>query len=289
MGTIVTKFMDFVKWKGKSRMLKYIIFATKKKVVQLKELEQECVERKIGLHYVLPKEETFIWETLYITDHEEIARKLLEEKANVLVWLHEENREKNLTFAPYAIENIEEIDFRYVERIYQRFQNLPWEIAETNRCIIREMTEEDLDAVYEVYAGDSITKYMEGLYENREEELEYIRSYIKNAYNFYGYGTWIIERKTDKKVIGRVGFNLRDGYEEAELGFVIMEEEQKKGYAYECCMEVLKLGKEEYEFEKVQALVKEGNMASIALCHKLGFELQEKVQVEGEEYLRFLY
>lgn len=268
-------------------MLKYIIFVTEKKGLQLKELEVECEERKICLSYSLPEEETLIGETLYITDHEEIGKQLLEEKANVLVWLHEENKDKNLTFAPYAIENIEEMDLKYAERIYQRFQNLPWKIAETDRCIIREMTEADLDAVYEIYAGDSITKYMEGLYENREEELEYIRSYIKNAYNFYGYGTWIIERKIDKKVIGRVGFNLRDGYEEAELGFVIMEEEQKKGYAYECCIAVLELGKEEYEFEKVQALVKEGNEASIALCNKLGFELNERVQVEGEEYLKF--
>lgn len=270
-------------------MLKYIIFATEKKVPELKELEQECKKREICLLYIFPEEETLIAETLYITDHEEIAKQLLEEKANVLVWIHEENKHKNLTFAPYAIENIEEMDFRYVQRIYQRFQNLPWKIAETNRCMIREMTEEDLDAVYEIYAGDSITKYMEGLYENREKELEYTRSYIKNAYNFYGYGTWVIERKSDNKIIGRVGFNLRDGYEDAELGFVIMEEEQKKGYAYECCMEVLKLGKEEYEFEKVQALVKEGNTDSIGLCHKLGFEFYEKVQVEGEEYLRFLY
>ena len=74
-----------------------------------------------------------------------------------------------------------------------------------------------------------------------------------------------------------------------ELGFVIMEEEQKKGYAYECCMAVLKLGKEEYEFERIQALVKEGNKASIHLCEKLGFEFEGKVQDKKEEYLRFLY
>ena len=272
-----------------NRVLKYIIFATEKKVPELKELETECKKNKICLLYFFPEEETLIGETLYITDHEEIAKQLLKEKANVLVWLHEENRHKDLSFAPYAVENMEEIDFRYVYRIYQRFQNLPWEIAETDRCIIREMTEEDLDGVYEVYAAPSITRYMEGLYKNREEELEYTRSYIQNAYTFWGYGTWVIERKTDKKIIGRVGFNLREGFDEAELGFVIMEEEQRKGYAYECCEAVLRVGKEEYEFERVQALVKEGNEASIGLCHKLGFEFYEKVQVEGEEYLRFLY
>lgn len=270
-------------------MLKHIIFITKKPVPELKELGKECDKRGILLSYIFPEEETFIGETLYITDYEEIAKQLLEEKANVLVWLHEENRDKNLSFVPYAIESIEEMDFRYAHRIYQRFQNLPWEITETDRCLIREMAEEDLDAVYAVYAAPSVTRYMEGLYENREEELEYTRSYIQNAYTFWGYGTWVIERKEDKKIIGRVGFNLREGYEEAELGFVIMEEEQRKGYAFECCDAVLKLGKEEYEFEKVQALVKEGNEASTHLCQKLGFQYVGKVLEEKEGYLRFLY
>lgn len=270
-------------------MLKYIIFVTEKEVPRLIELEEECRKREVCMSYILPEEETLIKETLYITDHEEICKQLLEEKANVLVWLHEENRDKDLSGVPYVIENMEEIDFVYAERIFRRFQKLPWIIAETARCIIREMTEEDLDAVYEVYAAPSITKYMEGLYESREEELEYTRSYIQNAYTFWGYGTWVIERKLDQKIIGRVGFNLRDGYEEPELGFVIMESEQRKGYAYECCVAVLKLGKEEYEFEKVQTLVKEGNISSINLCQKLGFELQGKVWEEKEEYLRFLY
>ena len=270
-------------------MLKYIIFITEKEVPALKEMESECRKREIALLYGLPEEDTLINETLYITDHDEICKQLLEEKANVLVWLHEDNREKDLGQVPYAIENIQEIDFAYAEKIYQRFQRIPWQIAETKRCIIREMIEEDLDAVYEVYAAPSITKYMEGLYENREEELEYTRSYIQNAYTFWGYGTWVIEKKTDHKIIGRVGFNLRDGYEEPELGFVIMEKEQKKGYALECCEAVLKVGKEEYEFEQIQALIKEGNEASVNLCKKLGFEYWGKTEEGKEEYLRFLY
>lgn len=270
-------------------MLKYIIFVTEENISELKVLEAECKERGTYLFYTLPEKETLIKETLYITDHEEICKGFLAEGANVLVWLHENNRHHDLSQAPYAMENIHELDFVYAERIWKRFQNLPWIIAETDRCIIREMTEEDLDAVYEVYAGETITRYMEGLYENRQEELEYTRSYIQNAYRFWGYGTWVIERKTDKKIIGRIGFNLRDGYEDVELGFVIMEEEQQKGYAYECCQAVLKIGKEEYEFERVQTLVREGNSASINLCYKLGFEEQEKVWEEGREYLRFLY
>ncbi|MBQ8039480.1 MAG: GNAT family N-acetyltransferase [Lachnospiraceae bacterium] len=269
-------------------MLKHIIFIVQKKLPDVRILIEECENRGIQVHLSFPKEETLIEETLYITDNGDICHGLLEEKANVLVWLHENNREENVSQAPYALENIEEVDLCYLERIYQRFQNLPWEIAQTPRCIIREMTEEDLDAVYEVYAAPSITKYMEGLYKERKKELEYTRSYIKHAYRFWGYGTWVIVRKADEKIIGRVGYNLRDGFEDVELGFVIMEEEQRKGYALECCEAVLKIGKEEYEFDTVQALVKEQNMPSLKLCEKLGFSNMGKVQVENEVYLKWI-
>lgn len=270
-------------------MLKHIVLITQKKVPDMEFLKEECERQKIMLHFFLPQEDTLLEETLYITDKEEICKGLMEESAMVLAWLHEENRGEDLSATPYAVENIEELDLFYIQRIYQRFQNIPWEIVRTQRCIIREMTEEDLDAVYQVYAASSITRYMEGLYEEREKELDYTRNYIKHAYTFWGYGTWVIVRKTDGKLIGRVGFNLRDGYEEVELGFVIMEEEQKKGYAFECCEAVMKIGKEDYEFEAMQALVKEENIASINLCKKLGFRLKEKVYQDGEEYLRFLY
>ena len=176
-------------------MLKHIVFITEKKLPDMEALKMECDCRKIALHFYLPEEDTLIEETVYITDKEEICKGLLEEGAAVLAWLHEENKEENLSSSSYAVENIEEVDLFYIERIYQRYQNLPWEITQTERCIIREMTEEDLDAVYQVYAAPSITRYMEGLYEDREKELEYTRSYIQHAYTFWGYGTWIIERK----------------------------------------------------------------------------------------------
>ena len=269
-------------------MLKHIILVTAKLLEPMEQLEKECATNNVELHYMLPEEDTLINETLYITDHEEIARELLEEKANVLVWLHEGNKMQNFQGIPYAVEELEEIDFRYLERVYRRFQKLPWWIVETKRCRIREMTEEDLDAIYEIYSGKSITKYMEGLYENREEELEYMRCYIENEYTFWGYGTWLIERKEDNKIIGRVGFNMRDGFEEPELGFVVGEDYQRQGYALECCRAALEVGKEEYEFEKVQVLIKGGNIASLQLSEKLGFKVEQEVELEGEKYLRYI-
>ena len=233
----------------------------------------------------MPEEDLLMEECLFITDMPPVGKALLIQKAGVLLWLNEENRREDTGAFPYAVEKPEEIEFSYLDKVYRRFQGLPWEIARTDRCIIREMEEGDLDALYELYQDKEISRYTEDLYEDREEEKEYICSYIEHAYTFWGFGTWIVERKEDHKLIGRVGFNLREGYEDPELGFVIGLPWQRQGLAYEVCMAALKVGKEEYGFTCVQALVQEENLSSAGLLEKLGFSLQKKITEQGQEYL----
>ena len=100
-------------------MLKHIVFVTKKELPNMETLRKECEKKEIAVHFFLPQEETLIEETLYITDKEEICRGLMEEGAAVLAWLHKENRQENLSSAPYAVEEIHEVDLLYIERIYQ--------------------------------------------------------------------------------------------------------------------------------------------------------------------------
>ena len=54
---------------------------------------------------------------------------------------------------------------------------------------------EDVDQIYELYAHPDITLYMEPLFENREEEKEYMVSYYDHVYCFCGYGMWLITLK----------------------------------------------------------------------------------------------
>ena len=92
----------------------------------------------------------------------------------------------------YCVESLEDIDGEYLERIYRRTKGIPWNIVETEHLLIREIIPEDVPRLYELYSDDSITKYMDNLYSDPEQELSYTRDYIQNIYGFYGYGMWII-------------------------------------------------------------------------------------------------
>lgn len=209
---------------------------------------------------------------VYVVDDSHRAKELVEAGEAVLVFLHAGNRDQDFHFCKYACEDASELDAAYLDKVYRRYRGLPVEILRTKRCIVRETTVEDVDQFYQIYEEPCITEYMDGLYENPEDEREYARAYIENAYGFYDFGIWTVLDLASNEVIGRAGICYREGYEDPELGFVIAKEFQGKGLATEVCRAILTYAKEEFEFERVLAFVQPGNDASVRVCEKLGMQ-----------------
>lgn len=229
------------------------------------------------------KEETTEQESLYITDSESVYHALCQLGHYVLPYRHDENSDASFAGALYVIEQIEEIGYETVDMAYRRLADLPWEILTTERCIVRETIIEDVDSFYQIYAEPEITKYMENLYDDRDEEIAYIKDYRDKVYSFYGYGMWTILTK-EGTVIGRAGINWREGFDQPELGFVIGVKWQQQGYAYEVCSAILDYARNELGFTQIQALVMKGNDKSVKLCKKLGFQYVQDIILESEIY-----
>ena len=145
-----------------------------------------------------------------MTDISDVCRLAQEKGIPSLLYLHDGNKEESMSQIPYAITDFEGIDYEYLCNVYKRFYHIPWTILETRRCVLREMTEDDLDALYEVYRDPEVSKYTENLYEDREKERTYIRDYIEQVYRFCGLGIWVIVLKETNTIIGRAGLAWRD-------------------------------------------------------------------------------
>ena len=188
------------------------------------------------------------------------------------------------------VEGFEEVDAKFLEKVWQRYHHLPWEIARTPRCTIRELSLDDLDALFELYGDEEITKYTEGLYPY-EEEKEFQRAYIHNMYGFYGYGMWLVFSRETGELIGRAGLEHREynGETELELGYVIGTRFQRQGYAMEVCQRILGIAKEITDFPRINCLIEEENKASIGLAEKLGFVWEETMDLQGKTMKRYIY
>lgn len=220
--------------------------------------------------------------TLYISDCRAYLTEYIKEELPVLAYFHSYNKEEAFDGLAYGCEEIEQLDADYFDRIYRRCKQLPWTILQTKRCVLRETTEDDIDAFYEIYREPSITKYTENLFSKREQEVEYVRDYRMYVYEFYDFGIWTVLKKETGEIIGRAGLSYREGFELPELGFVIGVPWQRQGFAYEVCQAVMDYGREILGFESFQALVEPGNDVSLRLCRKLGFDLDKDVCLENK-------
>ena len=180
-------------------------------------------------------------------------------------------------------------DADFLEKMYQRHHRIPWTILETDRCVVRELSLEDLDGLFELYADDGMDAYTEPLYPY-EEEKEFQRAYIENMYRYFGYGMWLVYEKETGELIGRAGLEHREYNDvvELELGYLIGKKYQGKGYATEVCKAIIDYGKENAGFERINTVIQDGNDVSIALSKKLGFEQKESYQIDGKIMHRFI-
>ena len=225
---------------------------------------------------------------LYVTDDACTAKLLREEGEAVLIYFHEGNRDMDFSGFLFGVEDPENLDEDFAEKVYRRCKGMPWNILETKRCRIRETVPEDVEPFYEIYSDPAITEFMEDLYPEKEQEKEYIREYIEKIYTFYEFGVWTVVEKSTGYVIGRAGFSYRAGYDEPELGFIIGVHWQRKGYAKEVCRAILDYGWEKLGFDRVQVLVETENEPSLSLCDKLGFCASEEIMMDDRKYYRLI-
>ena len=225
-----------------------------------------------------------LWEEMYvalapaesINGSQKTTTKEYADKANC-IWIVSSKQQKQIADSlgiasvgepqcgtRYAVESLGELDIEYLERVRRRYNHIPWDIGETDRCLIRELSLSDLPALYELYAKPGMTDYVEPLYDY-ETELEYQKAYIENMYGFYEYGMWLVFSKETGKLIGRAGL------EHDELGYMIAPELWNQGYATEVCRFIIDYARENTDFEELYCRIDERNEASVRLAKKLGF------------------
>lgn len=202
-----------------------------------------------------------------------------------LGFINPNSGDQKLDKADYLTESFVEMDASYLDMIYCHSSGEAYEIARSERIYIRETKLSDIDRMYEIYAEPEITRYMEGLYENKNDEIEFTKSYIENMYKFYEYGMWTV-CLFDGTIIGRAGLCHRevDGQMQLEVGYVIAKEYQGKGYGTEAVEMAIAYGKKRLGLKFVNAFVLPQNKSSIKVLEKLNFKYICEMENEGKIY-----
>lgn len=111
-------------------------------------------------------------------------------------------------------------------------------MIETERLLLREMTEDDFDALYQILADSDIMQHYPYTFDETRVR-EWINRNIER-YQIFGFGLWAVCLKETGEMIGDCGLTMQliNGQIKPEIGYHIREDQQRKGYAKEAAVAV---------------------------------------------------
>ncbi len=151
-------------------------------------------------------------------------------------------------------------------------------ILETERLFLREMNENDFDALYEVLAdADIMQHYPYTFDENR------VRNWIQRnieRYRIFGFRLWAVCLKETGEMIGDCGLTLQliDGRIKPEIGYHIRANKQRNGYAKEAAIAVRDWTFNNTPFQIVYSYMKYTNEPSVKTAISYGCKQVDEYQ-----------
>ncbi|MBE5801622.1 MAG: GNAT family N-acetyltransferase [Clostridiales bacterium] len=147
---------------------------------------------------------------------------------------------------------------------------------ETERLMLRELTEDDFSALYAVLGDSDITEH----YPYTFDEARVRRWIARNQerYRTDGFGLWAVIRKDTGELIGDCGLTMQPIHGEMlpEVGYHIRRDQQGKGYATEAAAACIRFAFANYDFPHVYSYMKYTNAASAAVAMKNGMRFVEE-------------
>ena len=157
-------------------------------------------------------------------------------------------------------------------------------LLETNRLRLREMTIEDAPFILELvntpawykYIGDRGIKTIEQA--QKYIETSYLESYVKN-----GFGAYVMINKKNDAEVGTCGLYKRPDLDHPDIGFALLPQYLKKGFAYEATNALMDYAKNNLGLMTILAITLEENSNSITLLEKVGLKRIDTITLKGDK------
>ena len=168
------------------------------------------------------------------------------------------------------------VDHRGAEIVLQ-------EVLETERLRLRRLEQTDLDVHYKrVFADPDVMRTLRGGVPLTRSEFEgRARKSFFDHWERHGFGPWVVERKSDARLIGHCGLRYWPASTDVELFYAIERPAWDNGYATEAAFATVAAGFAALALERISACIATGNSASARVLEKLGMQRVGECDLKG--------
>ena len=166
----------------------------------------------------------------------------------------------------------------------EAFLQLP--TLETKRLKLRPLSREDAKQFYEIYADCDVTQYLDWNGADSAEVAETVIGFFQEQYRKRESMRWGIELQENRALIGTLTLGGFRRNAIADIGYDLAKRFWGKGYATEAVQAALDFCWQDLGLHRVQAYVQPGNLPSVKLLLKLGFEQEGLLRKWGYQESR---
>jgi RimJ/RimL family protein N-acetyltransferase len=155
---------------------------------------------------------------------------------------------------------------------------------QTERLILRPMTEKDADFILELLNDPSFIRFIG---DRKVRTLDGAKTYITNgpvaSYSQNGFGLYLVEQKESGESMGMCGLIRRNTLKDVDIGYAFLPKFWSRGYALEAAREMKRYAQEELGLKRLVAVVDPENPPSIHLLEKLGMKFEKMVRLTPDD------
>lgn len=159
---------------------------------------------------------------------------------------------------------------------------------ETERLILREIIESDIDGMYRLDSNQHVHKYLGNKPITKKEQAEKMILYIRSQYKERGIGRFATIEKSSGSFIGWAGLKLNQGeketingfYDFIDIGYRFIPDFWGKGYATESALATLAFGFQEMNYPIIYGAAEMNNTASNKVLEKIGLQFSNEFLYE---------
>jgi RimJ/RimL family protein N-acetyltransferase len=138
----------------------------------------------------------------------------------------------------------------------------------TERLTLRGWRPDDLEAYAEITADPEVMRFMDGPLDRAGAWRE-IALFVGH-WELRGYGLWVVERREDGALLGRIGLWEPEGWPGLEVGWLLGRAAWGRGYATEAARASVEYAWSELGAEQLISIIDPENAASIRVAERLG-------------------
>jgi RimJ/RimL family protein N-acetyltransferase len=158
----------------------------------------------------------------------------------------------------------------------------------TERLLLRAFEKDDLDPFAALVADIDVIRYAtyDGTTMTRTQAWNWL-CLMLGHWHMREFGIWGVEEKSSGELIGRIGLQFLDWFEDVELVWMLAKSAWGKGYAAEGARAAIDFGLNNLKLPRLAAVIHQENKPSIHLAESLGMEMEK--EVERQEKLFYQY